>query len=189
MAERPTQCFVIKRGTDFDKAVKQHFKLLDRWGNVFPRVSQLLGQEITKLGFYTHELVVEPNEIKNEETKKLFKKTGELKANSKAANQLRKEFKQIIKEEGLEEYEELRFINFAYGVMRMRGQSLESFVTDEYDVYYKADFDLEKKTNGLVIPISEVEYQEKYLEEIKKKRIGGLSIETRITFWDKQAFS
>lgn len=53
--------------------------------------------------------------------------------------------------------------------MRSSNQHLESYVTSDYDIYYKADFNLEKKTGGLVIPITELEYQETYLQELKKK--------------------
>lgn len=53
--------------------------------------------------------------------------------------------------------------------MRTHGQELESFVTSENDIYYKTNFDLEKRTNGLVIPITEIEYEETYLNELKKR--------------------
>ena len=170
MKMKKVQCFVIKRGTNFDRDIKEHFGLRDKWENVFPRVSELLGEKITEMALDTDELVISLDEIKNEQTKKLFTKNGVLRKNLKASNQLRKDYQRIIQEEGLKRYRELRFINFVYGVMRLSGQMLESFVTDEHDVYYRADFDLEKKTNGLVTPISEVEYQETYLNELKKRK-------------------
>ncbi len=165
---RETQCFKIKRGTEFDKSVKHHFELADKWENVFPRVSELLDEEITMMVLTADNLIIELDEVKKPENKNLFKKDGALKRNLKEANQLRRFYKEIIKDEGLEDYEELRYINFVYGVMRRRGEELVSFRTSENDIYYKADFDLEKRSQGNVIPISEVEYQEKYLEEIKK---------------------
>ncbi|PWA08627.1 hypothetical protein DCC39_14400 [Pueribacillus theae] len=164
-----TQCFKIKRGTVYDKAAKEHFELLPKWKNVFSRLSDLLEEEITKMAFSPHILRLDPSEFTKEENKKLFRKDGVLKSNTNKAKNLFKDYQKIIEEEGLSKFEELRHINFIYGVMRMRHQHLESFRTSENDIYYKADFDLEKKTNGLVIPISEIEYEEKYLEELKKK--------------------
>lgn len=64
----------------------------------------------------------------------------------------------------------LSIINFSYGMLRRNGENLESFVTSDHDLYYKADFDLKARSSGLVEPITEIEYQEKYLEELKKLR-------------------
>jgi len=163
------KCFKIKRGTGYDKAIKKHFELLPKWNQVFDKVSELLGEKITRLAFSVDYLKIDPNELTKEENKKLFKKDGVLKNNTKKAKSIFEEYKKIIDEVGLSEYEELRYINFRYGVMRTHGQYLKSFRTSENDIYYKADFDLERKTNGLVIPISEIEYEEKYLEELKKQ--------------------
>lgn len=162
------QCFKIKRGTDFDKAVKKHFSLLPRWNNVYSRVGKLLGENITKLALVKDELCIDYSELTKEENKKMFKKDGTLRANLKSSKQLMNLYRDVIEEEGLSEFEELRRINFSYGVMRTSGQRLESFRTSEADIYYKADFNLEKRTGGLVVPITEVEYEEKYLEELKK---------------------
>lgn len=164
------QCFKIKRGTDYDKAIKNHFELLPKWENVYKEVSSLLGEDVTNLAFIPDELYIDLTEIKNPENKKLFTKDGKLKGNLKKANDIREEYKKIIEKLGLSGFEELRFINFAYGVMRTRGQNLESYRTSENDIYYKADFDLEQKTKGLVIPVTEIEYQEKYLKELKKQK-------------------
>ncbi|MFO1442963.1 hypothetical protein KDN24_06995 [Bacillus sp. Bva_UNVM-123] len=166
---RNVQCFKIKNGTNFDKAIKKHFKLRSKWDSVFQKVGELLGENITKMAIETEYLFVDINEIQNENNKKLFTKDGKLKSNSKRAKQILNDYKEIIKTEGLSEFENLSLINFTYGVMRRRGQSLKSFVTSEDDIYYQADFDLEKESNGLVIPISEIEYEEKYLEELKKR--------------------
>lgn len=163
------QCFKIKRGTKYDEAVKHHFSLEPKWKLVFKHVSDLLGEEINKLGFSKDQLIVDPYELTKEENKKLFKKDGSLKGNLKKSKELLKEYKSLIEEVGLSEYEELRFINFAYGVMRTHGQTMEQFKTSEDDIYYKCNFDLEKKTSGAVEPISEIAYEEKYLEELKKR--------------------
>lgn len=165
------QCFRIKRGTEYDKLVKEHFKMSLNWNKVYDKVSELLGETITKIGWTTENLYVDISEIKNEENKKLFKKDGSLKSNTKKAKEIFQSYKGILAEVGLSEYKELRILNFCYGVMRSSNQNLESFVTHDYDIYYKADFDLEKKTNGLVIPITEIEYQEIYLEELKEKTV------------------
>ena len=163
------QCFKIKRGTKFDEAVKQHFTLLPKWKEVYDRVSELLGENITKLAFSTDHLMIDPQELTKDDNKRLFKKDGEIKTNTKKAKEINTAYKEIIIDVGLEDYEELRYINFAYGVMRTREQHLESYRTSENDIYYKANFDLEKKTGGLVEPISEIEYQEKYVEELKRQ--------------------
>ncbi len=141
---------------------------------MFNRVGELLNETITSMAFDSKELYIDPSEIKNKETKKLFTKEGKLKGNINKAKELRKEFLQIIKDEGLSEYQPLRFINFAYGVMRHGNfgnpDNMKSFRTSENEIYYETDFDLEDRSNGMVEPITEVEYQEKYLEEVKKKQ-------------------
>lgn len=162
-------CFKIKRGTNYDKAVKEHFELLPKWNNVFERLGKLLGETITKLAFTRENLYVDLGEVKNPENKKLFKKDGSLRGNMKNAKDVLQQYRTILDEEGLGNYQELRHINFTYGVMRISGQELESYRTSENDIYYRANFDLEKKTGGLVEPITEIEYQEKYLEELKKQ--------------------
>jgi|SRR5690625_102436 len=164
-----SQCFVIKRGTDFHEAVKEHFELLPRWSEVFEQVSILLGEEITKMTFDPDNLKIVPRELTNEDIKKLFTKDGRLKKNLKRSNELRKAYLEIIKEVGLTHFEDLSRINFSHGVMRLQGQSLESFRTTENDVYYKADFDLAARSEGQVVPISEIEYSETYLNELKKR--------------------
>lgn len=170
------QFFKIKPGTTYDAAVKNHFELRKKWSDVFPRVGELLGENITKLALVKDRLYVDLKEIKQDENKKLFNIDGLLKSNSKRSRQLLEDYKKIIEEVGLANYEELRVINFIYGVMRYTGEEMSSFVTSENNIYYEADFDLEKRstrTSGgesLVIPITEIEYQEKYLEELKQRK-------------------
>jgi len=164
-----TQCFVIKRGTKFDQAVKKHFETVDNWTQVFEQLSLFLGETITHMALTTRTLVIDPDEILNKETKMLFKKSGEIKNNSNKAKEVFQKYLEIVDEAGLSDFKELRDINFSYGVMRRSGEDLESYRTSENDIYYKASFDLEERSRGLVIPISEVEYQEKYLEELKNQ--------------------
>lgn len=167
--------YKIKPGTAYYVAVKQHFDLKEKWTEVFPKVSELLGESITRLAMVTDMLYVDLAEIKKDENKKLFNKNGCLKSNSKKAKKLHEDYIAILSEVGLKDFKELRVINFIYGVMRYSGEELSSFVTSENDIYYEADFDLEARSTrsssgkSLVIPITEIEYQEKYLEELKKQ--------------------
>lgn len=163
------QCFKIKRGTDYDKAVKEHFSLLPKWNKMIPKVAELLAEDITRIAFVTDQLYIDVNELKDEESKKLFTSDGKLKQNTKKSKQLLVDYKETVEEVGLKEFQELRLINFAYGVLRLRGQNMESFVTTDDDIYYKTNFNLEERSNGLVEPITEIEYEEKYLEELKNK--------------------
>lgn len=166
--------YKIKRGTKYDLAVKQHFELNKNWSQVYTKLSDALGEKITKLVRHPHRLMIDPAELTKEENKKAFKKDGTLKSNSKKAKEIEQQYKTIIEEAGLGQYESLGTINFIYGVMRYQGETLKTFRTSEFDLYYQADFNLgerSSKTSGgnLVEEISEIEYREKYLEEIKKQ--------------------
>lgn len=169
---REVYCFKSKSGTEYDKAIKKHFTLSKKWEEMYDKVGELLGEKITKLGLYVHEPCVDYYELKNEENKKIFKKDGTLKKSFKKSKQLLTDYKELIAKTGLEEYMSLAVISFSYNVMRRNGENLESFVTSDYDMYFKADFDLKERSNGMVVPITEIEYQEKYLEELKKCRDG-----------------
>lgn len=168
--------YKIIRGTKYDQAVKKHFELNKQWRQVYGMLSDMLGEKITKMVQHPKFLTIDLTEITKEENKKAFKKDGSLKGNSKKAKQIAEQYNQIIEECGLTEYENLGTINFIYGMMRYSGETLKTFKTSEYDLYYKADFDMDersKRTNGgesLIEEITEVEYTEKYLEEIKKKK-------------------
>lgn len=167
--------YKIKRGTKYDLAVKKHFELSKNWKQVYGKLSEAMGEIITKMVQHPKFLTIDPTELTKEENKKAFKKDGSLKGNSKKAKEIAEHYKNIIEEVGLTEYESLGTINFIYGMMRYSGESLTTFRTSEYDLYYKANFDIDersKRTNcgeSLLEEITEVEYTEKYLEEIKKK--------------------
>jgi hypothetical protein len=163
------QCFKSKRGTKYDRALKKHFSMLPKWEIVFDKVGEILDEKITRMAFETDELYLDISGIKKEENKKLFTKDGRLKKNSNRAKSVLGLYKDTIQDEGLSEFQDLRLINFTHGIMRLRGQKLESFKTSKDDIYFKADFDLESKSNGSVEPISEIEYEEKYLEELKNR--------------------
>lgn len=164
-------CYKSNPESDFGKAVKKYYMLLPLWSAVADAVSELLGEKITKMAQETDELWIDTSEV-SAETKKLFTKDGKLKANSKRANEIRKEYKRIISSVGLTDFQDLRFIKFAYGIMRTsRQQRLESFICSECDMYLKADYDMlyRDKSAGSISPISEIEFEEKYLSELKKQ--------------------
>lgn len=167
--------YKIKPGTKYDLAVKQHFRLNKNWNQVYEKMGEALGEKITKLVRLPKYLKIDPKELTKEENKKAFKKDGCLKSNSKKAKEIAELYKSIIEEVGLSEFESLGTLNFIYGIMRYHGESLKTFRTSDYDLYYEASFDLDersKRTTGgesLVEEISEIEYTEKYLEEIKKQ--------------------
>lgn len=164
------QCFKIKRDTDYDKAIKKHFEQRPLWKEVFSKVNDILGEtEITEMATVTDALWIDTEQLKNSENVKLFTKDGKLKTTTKKGKEILQKYKEALVEAGVSDFQELRVINFTYGVMRLSGQNLESFVTSENDIYYKGDFDLVERSRGLVVPISEIEYEEKYLEELKKK--------------------
>ncbi|MGG1746736.1 hypothetical protein ABDI04_04945 [Bacillus licheniformis] len=167
---REVQCFKIERGTKYDEAVKKHFSLVDKWKGMYSKVGGLLEENITRLGFNPKEPHIDFSELKKEENKRIFKQDGTLKRNFKRSKQLLEDYRNLVQEEGLSEYVNLSIINFSYGMLRRNGENLESFVTSDHDLYYKADFDLKARSSGLVEPITEIEYQEKYLEELKKLR-------------------
>ncbi|TYS60501.1 hypothetical protein FZC76_21765 [Sutcliffiella horikoshii] len=162
------QCFKSKPGTHYDLAVKKYIDLVPKWGNVIDEVAELLAENVTKIAFEPKELWVDSSEIKFLENRKLFTKDGRLKSNTKRAKEIRKAYLDIVESQGLTEFRELRMINFSYGVMRSRGQKLESYISSEGDIYFRADFDLAKRSDGSVESITEVQYQEKYLKELKK---------------------
>ncbi len=163
-----------KRGSNYDNEVKKYFQQEEKWRTVIiGKVAELLGENITSINIDNKILGVNLKEIKNEETMKLFKKNGALKQNSKAAKNLNEKYLQILKDEGLDKSSTLQLINFTYDVMRHGNfgnpDYMERFVTSNHDIYFKADFDLEERSNGSVETINEVEYHEKYLEEVKKR--------------------
>lgn len=162
------QYFKIKRGTNFHKDVVECLNSRDKWKVMFDLVSEVLGQKITRMAFDPEALIIDLNEIEDVEVRKLFKKNGALKKNSNEAKRVESSYKNYIDHLGLSNYKDLTLISFIYGAMRRQGQQLERFITSEKDIFYKADFDLEKETKGLVIPITAIEYHETHLAEIKK---------------------
>lgn len=166
-----TFCYKSISDSDYGKAIKQYVELSARWGGVLEKVSDLLNESVTKMARDPKELYIDVNEV-TKETRKLFTKDGKLKKNSKKANDLRKEYMEITKGLGLSEYEEKGLINFHYGIMRTcNTQRLESFVSSDGVNYMKANFDLNslRDVSSYIKPISEIEFEETYLNELKKK--------------------
>lgn len=161
-------CFKTVEGTEYHNKVKDFLSTRKRWAIALGKLGEFLGEELTRISQHTDALRIDLDEIKDPANKKLFKKDGTLKQNLKAAKEVQKEFKKIIDECGLTDFEPLGTINFKHGIMRFQGETLDSFATSDLHIYYKANFDLQKRAGDLVEKVSLIEYQEKYLEELKK---------------------
>ncbi|WP_431785909.1 hypothetical protein [Paenibacillus lactis] len=140
--------YKIKPGTAYDTAVKKYFNLYQKWNAVYAAVGELLDEEITMMVRIPDYLQIEFKELQKEENKKLFKKDGKLKLNLKKAKEIEAAYKDIVKNAGLSEYQTIGSINFAYGLMRYSGETLKMFSTADHEIYYEADFDLEKDLRG-----------------------------------------
>lgn len=160
------------QGTEYDIAVKKYYDLYPKWKVVYEKLSELLDEKITMLVRTKDYLQIDYSELTKDDNKKLFKKDGKLKANSKKAKEIEAEYQKIIHEAGLEEFIPLSRINFTYGIYRLEGESMKIFVTGENGIFFEASFDLEERAKSLggnsVSPITAIEYQEKYLEVLKK---------------------
>lgn len=166
-----TFCFKSVPESAFGQDVKKYVELLPLWSEVINKVSELLGEPITKLARDTRELYVDIDEL-NVENAKLFTKDGKLKKNSKRANDLRKGYLEALDAVGLKDFMDIHFIKFAYGTMRTSHvQSLESFISSEKEIYFKANFDMigREKSSGYIVPITEIQFEEKYLAELKDR--------------------
>lgn len=169
-----TYCYKSNSKSEYGKAVKQYLELLPLWGIVSERVSELLGEKITRMATDVEELYIDTMQV-GDENRKLFTKDGKLKSNSKKANEVRMKYKEIIEAVGLKDFKDMRLINFIYGVMRTSNQqSLESFMSSEGEIYLKANYDMlyREKLGNNILQITEIEFEEKYLSELKKKEIG-----------------
>lgn len=163
--------FKSVEGSDYEKAIKRYREQAPLWNNVMDKLSELLGTKINAIARETKELFVNLSDL-SEEVIKLFTIDGKLKRNSKKANQLRKKYFEIIEQEGLSDFGNRSLINFSYGIIRTHpSQNLSSFISSEGTVYIKASFDLmdRAKTNNSIQRITEIEFEEKYLSELKKR--------------------
>ena len=147
--------YKVKEDGDYDKALRKHRQDMRNWPKVFDFVGEQLGEKITKLG-PTHRLVVDLNEIKDEENKKLFNQDGTIKLNVKKGKELNQ-----------------AFINFIFGVMRRsQSHSIERFTDDDERTYIRSNFDLLDRNNRVtanLVPISEITYYETYLNLLKRR--------------------
>ena len=166
------QCFKIKQGTAYADAVKVYFELLPKWKDVIKQLGEYLDESIQQIAPRPESLIIDVKELKNPENIKLFTNNGKLKKNSKRSKEIGEYYSALIKKYGLSEFESLSLINFTYGIMRYQGDNLESFTDGEGNIYYKATFDLEKRSNGAVEPITEIEYEETYLKLLKQKQVS-----------------
>ncbi|MNH66454.1 hypothetical protein D3C73_184850 [compost metagenome] len=166
--------YKIKPGTKYDSAVKKHFEQKPKWKEVMIKVGELLGENINAIALTSSNLYVDLKEIINEDNKKLFNKDGALKQNSKRGKQLLSDYRQIIKDAGLSEYSDLGIINFSYGVYRLHGETLRRFISEDYELYFETDIDLETRAKDsgdcYVVPITEVEYLEVQLKDAKNRK-------------------
>lgn len=164
--------FKSKPGSKFEKEVKQYFEKLPLWNEVLNRINLLLGENLQVVARNPRVLVISPSELELGENKKLFKKSGELKRNSKRAKMIAKAYQDIIKELDLNDFEELGVIFFYYGITRSRGQSLQFYVTPNNQVYFRSDYNLQEKAPESLIRIMSDEYYEvHYLNMVKSKKI------------------
>lgn len=164
------QCFRSIKDSNYHRDVQQYFELHPRWNHVIDKVAVMLDEPISAIAFNTKDLYVNVDEIAKQDIKDLFTKDGKLARNRKLANAYHTQYQGIISEEGLEQYKELPLINFSYGLMRMRGQSLQGFADEEGIIYFKCDFDLAKGNENNVEPITHIEYEEKHLDILKKRK-------------------
>ncbi|QNK89062.1 hypothetical protein H7992_04880 [Sporosarcina sp. resist] len=165
-----TYCFKSNRDSAYGLEIRKYMKLLPLWGEVIAKVGGLLGNPITAIAHEVDELWIDVDQV-SPEIAKLFTRDGKLKKNSKAANDIRKKYLQIIEDVGLEGFMDKPRINFIYGVMRTsQQQSLASFISSEHDVYFKANYDMldREKSNGYIEPITQIQFEEKHLEGLKK---------------------
>ncbi|MGV6935864.1 hypothetical protein ACWA2B_10155 [Paenibacillus sp. CMM36] len=153
------QYFKIKQGTKYYELVKQHLATILKWKPIYAKVSELLDEEIDLMVQTPKHLQVEYSQLKKEENKKIFKENGTLKSNTKKGKEIEAAYKEIIKEAGLEKYESLIYIYFCDIVIRHLGENIGKFKIYEGEIYCEANFDLEKRTEGSIVQITEEEYR------------------------------
>lgn len=168
-----TFCFKSVPESAFGQAVKKYVEQLPKWTEVLNEVSEILEQPIAKIAREAGELWVDLDEI-HPDNLALFTKDGKLKKNSKRANEIRGKYLRAVSDAGLKEFQDLHVINFIYGTMRTsRAQSLVSFMSSEKEIYFKANFDMigREKSTGYIEPITEIQFEEKYLAELKGREV------------------
>lgn len=166
-----TFCFKSVPESAFGLAVKKYVEQLPKWSEVLNEVNEILEQPITKIAREVGDLWVDLDEIRPDNLV-LFTKDGKLKKNSKRANEIRAKYLQAVTNAGLKEFQDLHVINFVHGTMRTsHAQSLVSFMSSEKEIYFKANFDMvgREKSSGYIESITEIQFEEKYLAELKDR--------------------
>jgi len=161
-------CYKAKLGSEFYLDARKSMTQRGEWKKVIDEVNKLLGESIKTIRPSIAILWLDNDELTTEENKKLFTNEGKLKKNNKKAKRLNEEYIQIVGQLGLSDYKDIGIIEFIHGVYSLRGESVERYVSLDQELYYKTDFNLEERSKGNFIPITEIEYQEKYLEDLKK---------------------
>ena len=164
------QCFKSVAGTEYNEEVKKHYEDREKWRTVINQVGEMLNEQITRMALAPKDLYLDLEEVKNEELLKLFTKNGKLKTTTKEAREYKKSYTKIVKENDLEDYQEMGLTNFKYGIMRFAGETMESFVAVDGITYFKTNFNLADRAKGVVEPVSEIEYEETYLAELKASK-------------------
>lgn len=109
-------------------------------------------------------LFYHPPESISPELKTYFKKDGIAKKNAF----VHKRYLELVTQEGLTNFKDMRLIHFTYGVMKtsMR-QSLKRFIAD--DVHYiETDAEFSERELAHLEEISEVEFRQIHLDALKK---------------------
>lgn len=167
-------CYRVKEDGDYDKALRKNRQHMLTWSKLCDFIGEQLGEEITKLGT-VHRLMVDLNEIKNEENKKLFKQDGTVKLNVKKAKELNQAYIRFIQEH-MPDYREEREINFMFGVMRRSvSDTIERFMDDDKRTYIRTNFNLLDQNNRVTAslePISAITYYETYLNLLKRREVA-----------------
>lgn len=158
------------KGTDFDKAINEFVEKDSKWVLIAKWISERLDEpNLDNIYVHSQNLGVLVGELENPDNIKLFKKDGFLKSNSKAANDLKKEFLEKINEYGLSNFKALRHIFFAYGLSRMEHESQQRYGDLENVIYISSNASWTKEGRPFLEEITEKEYHQKYIEVLEKK--------------------
>ncbi|MCY9592341.1 hypothetical protein PC41400_15045 [Paenibacillus chitinolyticus] len=161
-------CYKAKSGSEFYLDARKSMTQRGEWKKVINEVNKLLGESVKSIWPSTNILCLDVRELSKDENKKLFTNEGRLRKNDKKAKDYNSEYIKILNRFGLSNYEDIKLVEFKHGICSLGGESLERYISLDKEIYYKADFNLEKRSQGNFDLITEIEYQEKYLEDLKK---------------------
>lgn len=166
-----TYCFKSVDESSYGKKVKRYFELVPMWNEVIKFVGTILDEDITKIARDPEELYIDLSELQGD-SKKLFTKEGKLKKNLNEAKKIKELYLEFIEDVGLSQYVDLHLINFIHGIIRTSDQQrIESFISSDGVNYIKANYNLldRDKSSGSIEPITEIEFEETYLKELKRR--------------------